>query len=277
MRLVPHPLTIILATPLPSSSSSTPGPPPQPNEPTGLLVSSFNTVTLTPDPYVSFNIKLPSATHAAILASGTFTASGINKSWLARKFLLPAGEEKSNALREVCQIGLSAKSETIESGKKADECTSIDSTRIDSENIEGTNVEEVEMGKANLEPTNPSAALLPSPEPPPTAPLLNPTTLGPLWWMHCAFVPSLSTLVGDHAILVGRVLSTGKYPSRDERKLIMYINGWYRDFWTPVGKGTPDTWVGEEGLGGSKKEREKLKKAIQPEKPEKPEKVDRVD
>ena len=57
----------------------------------------------------------------------------------------------------------------------------------------------------------------------------------------------------------------------------MYINGWYRDFWTPVGKGTQDTWVGEEGLGGLKKEREKLKKAIQPEKPEKPEKVEKTE
>ncbi|KAL9607115.1 MAG: hypothetical protein Q9167_007941 [Letrouitia subvulpina] len=75
MRQVPHPLTVIIAQ--------------HPHQPTpsGLLVSSFNTVTLAPTPYVSFNLKLPSSTFAAIKASGSFTASAINSARLARAFL----------------------------------------------------------------------------------------------------------------------------------------------------------------------------------------------
>ncbi|KAL9044606.1 MAG: hypothetical protein Q9214_002271, partial [Letrouitia sp. 1 TL-2023] len=83
MRQVPHPLTVVIARH------------PHQQTPSGLLVSSFNTVTLAPTPYVSFNLKLPSSTFAAIEASGRFTASAINSARLARAFLnngtAPAG------------------------------------------------------------------------------------------------------------------------------------------------------------------------------------------
>ena len=46
---------------------------PQGNHQTGMLVSSFNTVTLFPDPIVTFNIKLPSSTYSAIEAIGHFS------------------------------------------------------------------------------------------------------------------------------------------------------------------------------------------------------------
>ncbi|KAI4217083.1 MAG: hypothetical protein LQ351_000392 [Letrouitia transgressa] len=75
MRQVPHPLTVVIAQH------------PHQSTPSGLLVSSFNTVTLAPTPYVSFNLKLPSSTFAAIEASGRFTASAINSASLARAFL----------------------------------------------------------------------------------------------------------------------------------------------------------------------------------------------
>ena len=79
MRSVPHALTVITSF----QPGKDPGDAP---EPRGLLVSSFNTVTLSPRPYVSFNIKLPSSTWDAIKASGHFTASGIDDSATATAF-----------------------------------------------------------------------------------------------------------------------------------------------------------------------------------------------
>ena len=79
MRPVPHALTVI--------TSFQPGKDPEDEpEPRGLLVSSFNTITLSPRPYVSFNLKLPSSTWDAVKASGQFTASGIDNSATATAF-----------------------------------------------------------------------------------------------------------------------------------------------------------------------------------------------
>lgn len=78
MREIPHPLTVIVA-----QDTTTIGAPPA-----GLLVSSFNTVTLHPTPYVSFNLKLPSSTYDAIKASRTFTASAVADVQLAQDFLM---------------------------------------------------------------------------------------------------------------------------------------------------------------------------------------------
>ncbi|KAJ9234960.1 hypothetical protein DTO271D3_8567 [Paecilomyces variotii] len=64
MRQVPHPVAIITAT--------------DPNSPTaneayrGMTVSSFNTVTLYPEPVISFNVKRPSETLHALQTSGHF-------------------------------------------------------------------------------------------------------------------------------------------------------------------------------------------------------------
>ncbi|MCJ1455247.1 hypothetical protein MMC28_005601 [Mycoblastus sanguinarius] len=77
MRSTPHPLTIIVSH---SPSSNRPDPA------RGLLVSSFNTLTLHPKPYVSFNIKTPSSTYAAICESGYFVASGLYSSRVADAF-----------------------------------------------------------------------------------------------------------------------------------------------------------------------------------------------
>ena len=63
MRRIPYPVAIITAT--------------DPDAPTdksfrGMTVSSFNTVTLTPQPVVSFNVRRPSETLNAILSSQRF-------------------------------------------------------------------------------------------------------------------------------------------------------------------------------------------------------------
>lgn len=63
MRRVPYPVAIITAT--------------DPHAPEdrafrGMTVSSFNTVTLNPEPVISFNVRRPSETLNAIVSSGRF-------------------------------------------------------------------------------------------------------------------------------------------------------------------------------------------------------------
>ncbi|KAL9596960.1 MAG: hypothetical protein Q9219_005471 [cf. Caloplaca sp. 3 TL-2023] len=82
MRRIPHPVILITA-----QNADSPNP-------SGLLVSSFNTITLSPTPYVSFNLKLPSTTYSEIQGSKTFTASAISNPELAKDFLL----DKKNPL-----------------------------------------------------------------------------------------------------------------------------------------------------------------------------------
>ena len=92
MRPVPHALTVI--------TSFQPGKDPKNEpEPRGLLVSSFNTVTLSPRPYVTFNIKLPSSTWDAIKASGHFTASGIDNSATATAFTIGQANSGDRAIK----------------------------------------------------------------------------------------------------------------------------------------------------------------------------------
>ena len=64
MRTVPHPVMVVTAEERNGKSK-------------GLLVSSFNTVTLSPEPIVSFNIKLPSSTYDGILRSRRFSISAV--------------------------------------------------------------------------------------------------------------------------------------------------------------------------------------------------------
>ena len=101
MRKIPHPLAIVTA----GLHTRPKGPPStldqSPKHLTGLLISSFNTITLTPVPYVSFNIKLPSATYDAISRQGTFEISPPWHSRTAHIFggtLKRASDEKNGKL-----------------------------------------------------------------------------------------------------------------------------------------------------------------------------------
>jgi flavin reductase (DIM6/NTAB) family NADH-FMN oxidoreductase RutF len=82
MRRVPYPVAIITATD-PSGASDT-------SSFRGMTVSSFNTVTLTPNPVISFNVRRPSETLNALLASQRFLvhllAPGSATATLARDF-----------------------------------------------------------------------------------------------------------------------------------------------------------------------------------------------
>lgn len=68
MRRVPHPVAIITA------SDRRALPPDSNKKPIfrGMTVSSFNTVTLSPEPVVSFNVRRPSETLNALQSSGRF-------------------------------------------------------------------------------------------------------------------------------------------------------------------------------------------------------------
>lgn len=82
MRRVPYPIAIITATdptgPFDATSFR------------GMTVSSFNTVTLTPHPVISFNVRRPSETLNALVASRRFLvhllAPGRTTATLARDF-----------------------------------------------------------------------------------------------------------------------------------------------------------------------------------------------
>ena len=105
MRSAPNALTVITSCPSPHLYRDNPSAAsenehvelaPQPKEEddmhqlpriSGCLVSSFNTVTLTPKPYVSFNIRLPSFTYSTIQASNGFTASGLKDARVADGFV----------------------------------------------------------------------------------------------------------------------------------------------------------------------------------------------
>lgn len=68
MRRVPYPVSIITATD-PTARNN----PPELSF-RGMTVSSFNTVTLTPEPVISFNVKRPSETLSALRSSRRFLA-----------------------------------------------------------------------------------------------------------------------------------------------------------------------------------------------------------
>lgn len=88
MREIPHPIFVVAPFPL------------QLKGPSGLLVSSFNTVTLNPTPYVSFNIKTPSSNYSAIHDSGQFLVYPIFDS---STYHLYAGRKNDDVIEEMCK------------------------------------------------------------------------------------------------------------------------------------------------------------------------------
>lgn len=132
----------------------------------GLLVSSFNTVTLTPKPYVSFNIKLPSSTYSAIKASNEFTASGLKDARIADAFVkrkfTPGDFYGDNIWHDLVDMD-----GHLKEGK------------------------------------------------------------GGTWWMRCRLSKDKSLEVGDHMIVVAKVLESGGYAGGEGIGLV-YAEGGYR-------------------------------------------------
>ncbi|KAI9678530.1 MAG: hypothetical protein M1822_007473 [Bathelium mastoideum] len=112
MRLMPHSVVLITAT-----ASGVPNHRPDdrqnidPKTCCAMTVSSMNTVSLTPDPYISFNIKKPSRTLDAIAAKNNFhvnlLASTPQGARLADAFAYGNAEAGFNKIRDLgAQIGL---------------------------------------------------------------------------------------------------------------------------------------------------------------------------
>lgn len=165
MRSTPHPLTAIV-----SYTNKSHFPIVGKSEPRALLVSSFNTITLGPVPYVSFNIKRPSSTYDAILESNLFFASGLNSARVAHKFVKKpsVGENTGN------QHGWEDMLEP-----------------------EGRD------GNGRLKK-------------------------GGIWWMQCQLVKKKCVNVGDHVVVVAKVLKAGEYKGAKGLGLI-YVDGKYRE------------------------------------------------
>ena len=138
----------------------------QPSQIAGLLVSSFNTVTLTPKPYVSFNIKLPSRTYATIKASGGFTASGLRDARIAdalvKRRYIPWDPHADSFWHDWVE-----------------------------------NDGRLKKGK------------------------------GGTWWMRCRLLGEKCVEVGDHMIVVAKVLECGGYEGGEGVGLV-YAEGGYR-------------------------------------------------
>ncbi|MCJ1333791.1 hypothetical protein MMC10_010491 [Thelotrema lepadinum] len=90
MRKVAHPVVAITVSNLPQTSEPTAstdaGEGTSPSLQAGMLASSFNTVSLDPDPIVSFNVRLPSRTYDAIVQTGKFEVSPIWNIHAAKAF-----------------------------------------------------------------------------------------------------------------------------------------------------------------------------------------------
>ena len=90
MRKVAYPIAVVTSAPI-SANGSQDGKLEQSSSIRrknlrGLLVSSFNTVTLKPEPYISFNVKLPSRTWDAITQSKEFMVHLMWSHTVAQKF-----------------------------------------------------------------------------------------------------------------------------------------------------------------------------------------------
>lgn len=182
MRSVPNPLTVIISRLPPSQSHAADAAEQQPTsaveknqkdkdktqhpEFAGLLVSSFNTVTLTPKPYVSFNIRLPSSTYFAIEASKEFTASGLKDAQVAHAFV-----------KRKATVG----------------------------DLNGDNIwRGLAGGDGRLK-----------------------EGMGGTWWMRCRVLEEKCVEVGDHMVVVGKVVESGGYAGGEGIGLV-YADGAYR-------------------------------------------------
>lgn len=184
MRSTPSALTVIISCPSRQQYSDDPSAAALGNEHTnpasevekndmhrlpemaGLLVSSLNTVTLYPRPYVSFNIRLPSRTYATIQASNGFTASGLKDTRVAEAFT-KRKPTRGDLFGEYVWRGL------VESDGR--------------------------LKKGN----------------------------GGTWWMRCRLSRDKCVEVGDHMLVVAKVLECGGYEGGEGIGLV-YAEGSYR-------------------------------------------------
>ena len=166
MRQVPHPLFVIKADDVEDAYQ----------DGNGLLVSSFNTVAIHPQPMVSFNIKVPSATYNAIESSRLFSASSVSSVDIAKAF---AKGVRERALINGC------------GGNDVTDATNLVHDMIVTEGVA-------------------------------------------LFTMKCRWMETQSSRVGDHMIMVGKVLRLEEHGISEGQGTLIYSDGQYRYAGQPV-------------------------------------------
>ena len=191
MRSTPNPLTVIISRSPPLQSQEDEFIPPENQrikpasevyendmdqlpKVAGLLVSSFNTVTLTPKPYVSFNIRIPSSTYYAIKVSNEFIASGLKDARVADAFV-----KRKITAGDLC-------GDNVWRGL----------VEVDGRLKEG---------------------------------------MGGTWWMRCRLLGDKCVEVGDHVVVVAKVVESGGYEGGEGIGLV-YAEGGYRKVGEAVDK-----------------------------------------
>ena len=217
MRQTPHSLAAVVSLPkFDQAASSRPSSKtqPLPSEIAGLLVSSFNTVSLAPRPYISFNIKTPSATYQSLRLSSHFTVTGLADVKAAEAFAAP-NARPVKGLEGVKDPGR----EDEEDGSEENWRDAPDQDRMDVSAGEWKDW----IGKEGQ--------------------VLS--EHGGTWWMRCKWRSGLSQRVGDHMIIVGEVLQVGdgrerqegggeegqeleKVISKDGQRALVYVQGTYK-------------------------------------------------
>ena len=157
MRTMANPVVIVIPDkPLESPTE----------EPCGMLVASFTSITLEPEPYISFNVKCPSKTYDQILQTGKFVVLAPEESTLPAAFSEP--------------------------GKKAEIIYDI-------------------MARMTSRSKPHKFAL---------------------WWIHCELQRQQRLDVGDHSIIVGKVVRTSEEPGPGKTggrmHVVLYHDGRYR-------------------------------------------------
>ena len=159
----------------------------------GLLVSSLNTVTIKPEPYISFNVKTTGETYRRIREWGRFTATQLYDVSTAYAFAGIPNMMKANS-EVLWRPGAGMARDRGVSPKLSSLPQSDNPRKWLRQWVERTGHVKREGGGGA--------------------------------WMRCEFMPDMSTEVGDHCIVVGRVVEVGLM-SNDSRNDMFYIHGRY--------------------------------------------------
>ncbi|KAF2459459.1 flavin reductase like domain-containing protein [Lineolata rhizophorae] len=194
MRSLPYPVVIITARDPSSPTTTSPSPPPSTLH--GMTVSSFQTLSLTPHPLVSFNVKLPSHTHAALQAAGCFRAHLLAATpvgaALARRFV-NAGSASDPARPWLPFAGLAAGPRPPDARSRAGRASRAARWDLPASPLAGARA--APKGREC-----PSSSPSPSPRCPPR--LSGPAVLADFF---CEVLPGKCVAVQDHVVVVARV------------------------------------------------------------------------
>jgi len=181
MRLVPHPVAIITATD-PSSES------PVSESWRGATVSSFNTVTFTPEPIISFNIKRQSATFTAITESRLFNVHLLSKGSEAERIATKFAS--GNEGRPFHDEAMVVENFVRQSERRGDE--------------DARNPPVIHGGSGNKNEAGVIA-----------------------FRFLCQYLHEKTVDIGDHVVVFGRVIEVEEFGNSDGRPCLVYVDRRY--------------------------------------------------